>query len=172
MNVPSQTSRLATELDVTMTETYGITIDQTGVSPTLRRIIDKSPTRHKLNLLFVLWPPLILMLDCVSRRITASEVRVDLIDQLISRAIISGMRAADGVKGYTEPAWPMQVVEAFMSGTLEFVRSQVSMPCDPGSILCGSQPFCKRAHNEGSADREGSVLSGCKPAPLGTINSA
>lgn len=172
MNVTSQTSRLATEPDLTMTETYGITIDQTGVSPALRRVIDKSPTRHKLNLLFVLWPPLILMLDCVSRRITASDAHADLTDQLISRAIISGVKAADGVRGYTEPAWPMRVVEAFMSGTLEFVRSQVPMPCDPGSILCGSQPFCKRAQNDGAVDRDGNALSGCKPTPLGTINSA
>ena len=160
MNVTSQTSRLATEYDLTMTESYGITIDQTGVSPALRRVIDKSPTRHKLNLLFVLWPPLILMLDCVSRRITASETHASLTDQLISRAVISGMKAADGVRGYTEPAWPMRVVEAFMFGTLEFVRSQVPMACDSGSILCGSQPFCKRAHDDGSADRDESALPG------------
>jgi len=87
----------------------------------------------------------------VSRRITASNGHADLTDQLISSAINSGMKAADGVREYTEPAWPMRVVEAFMSGTQEFVRSQVLMPCDPGSILCGSQPFCKRAQNDGQS---------------------
>lgn len=162
----SSTSRLPIEHETTP-EYSGITIDHTGVSPALRRVIEKSPTRHKLNLLLVLWPPLILLLDCVSRRICASESDEDITDQLISRAIIAGLKAADRVEGYSEPAWPSRVIEAFMSGTLVFARSQVPMPCGPDSILCGLKSFCKHAHSEGSLSRGRQALSGSKPYRLG-----
>lgn len=126
-----------------MTDNYGLTIDQNGVAPVLRRIIAKSPNRHKLNLLFALWPPAILMLDCIARRVCADIPTGQ--EDVISRAIFAGLKAADGVGEYKEPAWPLRVVEAFMLATMEFAAARVPMLCGDGVIFCGSQNSCKKS---------------------------
>lgn len=122
----------------------GVAIDNGETMPTIRRVIERSPARHRLNLLFVLWPPVIHLLECVARRL-CQECTDGQGEELLSRAIMTGLKAADSVKGYPEPAWPMRVVDAFMEGTQNFVAERTSMPCSSGEVLCGAQPYCRTA---------------------------
>lgn len=126
-------------------------VDSGETAPTIRRVIERSPARHRLNLLFVLWPPVIHLLDCVARRL-CHECPDGQGEELLSRAIMTGLKAADGVKGYSEPAWPMRVVDAFMEGTQSFVAERSSMPCPPGEVLCGAHPYCRSAGLTETAD--------------------
>ncbi len=96
-----------------------------GVDPILQLAIQKLPIRRRLSLVLVLWPPLSQLLDDA-----VALVRRDCADarpeDLIARSLIAALRAADKVGKYTEPAWPMRVVEAFVDAFLLCFNSNAS----------------------------------------------
>jgi hypothetical protein len=129
--------------------------DQPEAASTIRRVIERSPIRHKLNLLLVLWPPVMTMLECVTRRV-CEVVQQGHEDEVVSRALMAGLRAADAVGEYTAPAWPMRVVDAFAAGFQDYAKQRVSLACDSGTSLCGPLPAC-RTFRQYEGEGEGQV---------------
>jgi hypothetical protein len=132
-----------------------VSTDPSEASSTLRRVIDRSPTRHKINLLLVLWPPILGMLECVTRRVCEQGPEGQE-EELVSRALMAGLRAADAVGEYTAPAWPMRVVDAFAAGFQDYAKQRVSLACDSGTSFCGPLPAC-RTFRQYEGEGEGQV---------------
>lgn len=123
-------------------QTIGRAGDQAGVSATLRRVIDRSPTRYKLNLLAILWPPVMTVLECVTRRAYETGTPKEA-EEIVSRALVAGLRAADAVIDYTAPSWPMRNVDAFMTGVKEYANGRNVFPCHAAMSTCDSMPACR-----------------------------
>lgn len=131
-----------TDIDAMAEQNIGQTGDQSGVSATLRRVIDRSPTRYKLNLLAILWPPVMTVLECVTRRAYETGTPKEA-EEIVSRALVAGLRAADAVVDYTAPSWPMRNVDAFMNGVREYASGRNVLPCQAAMTTCDSLPACK-----------------------------
>lgn len=80
--------------------------------PILKGAIDRLPVRHRLNQLFILWPPLVSMLNSLARCACTTHA-TGAVETAMTKALLSGLRAADNVKDYTAPQWPLRVVDAF-----------------------------------------------------------
>ncbi len=109
------------------TQSIVLLADQSAVEPILRRAIDKLPVRHKLNLLFVLWPPLITTLDTMTRH-ACNERKEQQVEDLLARALLLGLKAVDSIKDYSAPAWPMRVVDAFTDTIIDFMNLSLQDP--------------------------------------------
>lgn len=106
--------------DLTTEEGLDIEVASRGIpfsvdvvpDPILKGAIDRLPVRHRLNLLFILWPPLVAMLNTMVREACAAHA-ADKVEAAMAKALLSGLRAADNVKDYAVPLWPLRVVDAF-----------------------------------------------------------
>lgn len=143
--------------NMTESNETGASSGQPEAASTIRRVIERSPIRHKLNLLLVLWPPVMTMLECITRRV-CEAVPQGHEDEVVSRALMAGLRAADSVGEYSAPAWPMRVVDAFVSGFQEYAKQRVVLACDSGTSACGPLPACKIfRQNEGEREVQVSI---------------
>jgi hypothetical protein len=143
----------------------GPTVDQSDVSASLRRVIERSPTRYKLNLLAILWPPVMTVLECVTRRARETGTPKEA-EEIVGRALMAGLRAADAVGDYTAPSWPMRNVDAFMVGVKEYANGRNVLPCKSATTACEFIPACRSvpANDMESAMMEGASV---KKRPTG-----
>ena len=95
--------------------------------PILKGAIDRLPVRHRLNLLFILWPPLVAMLNAMVRGACTAHA-ADKVEVAMAKALLSGLRAADNVKDYAAPLWPLRVVDAFGVETAKLISPLLDDP--------------------------------------------
>lgn len=133
----------------------GPAVAHSEISATLRRVIERSPTRYKLNLLAILWPPVMTVLECVTRRARETGTPKEA-EEIVGRALVAGLRAADAVSDYTAPSWPMRNVDAFMIGVKEYANGRNVLPCRSPTTTCDFMPACKTVPvNDSESERMG-----------------
>ena len=96
------------------------------LSPTVRRVIERSYVRHQLNLMFVLWPPLITMLNRSAEKL-GKVVGNTEIETAILDGIAAGIKAANDVPAEYTHIKPLRSVDAFADGFTSYLQQRAQV---------------------------------------------